>query len=155
MKKTMIISMIPAAATATAFALLSSCALDPDYREYKAQQKANAVAATTNKTTNPYGVPQTGEDLAAPYTPQPSADGGVPFQPIAGIPESSPAPYTPPISEPIKPNITNGNSYQVIAGDSLWKISRDFGTTVEEIQAANGLTTTTILSGQTLIIPGR
>lgn len=38
-------------------------------------------------------------------------------------------------------------------GDSLWKLARWYGTTVEAIQAANGLWDTTIYAGTDLVIP--
>jgi len=44
-------------------------------------------------------------------------------------------------------------SHTVSPGDSLWAISRKYGKTVEAIQAANGLSSTTIRTGQTLNIP--
>jgi LysM repeat protein len=43
--------------------------------------------------------------------------------------------------------------YRVRSGDSLWSISRRFGTTTSAIQAANGLRGTAIKPGQTLRIP--
>ncbi|MGO1584028.1 MAG: LysM peptidoglycan-binding domain-containing protein [Actinomycetaceae bacterium] len=49
---------------------------------------------------------------------------------------------------------TTGGSYQVAAGDTLIGIARAHGTTVRELQQANGLTGTIIRSGQTLTIPG-
>lgn len=44
-------------------------------------------------------------------------------------------------------------NYTVRAGDNLTKIASNFHTTVEAIQAANGLTTTVIQPGQVLKIP--
>jgi LysM repeat protein len=40
-------------------------------------------------------------------------------------------------------------------GDTLWGISRRYGVTVEAIQQANGLTSTNIREGKTLVIPAR
>ncbi|HOA25184.1 MAG TPA: LysM peptidoglycan-binding domain-containing protein [Aggregatilineales bacterium] len=45
------------------------------------------------------------------------------------------------------------HTYVVQRGDNLFRIAQRFGTTVTAIQAANGLTGTTIYAGQTLIIP--
>lgn len=45
------------------------------------------------------------------------------------------------------------HTYVVQRGDNLFRIAQRFGTTVTAIQAANGLTGTTIYVGQTLIIP--
>lgn len=43
--------------------------------------------------------------------------------------------------------------YTVQSGDSLYKIARNCGTTVEALQAANGLTISTLQIGQSLVIP--
>ena len=43
--------------------------------------------------------------------------------------------------------------YTVIAGDSLYKIAQRFGTTVEILQQANKLQSTTLNIGQVLYIP--
>ena len=45
-------------------------------------------------------------------------------------------------------------TYQVRPGDTLWKIATWHGTTVEQLMAHNGLTSTWIYPGQTLKIPG-
>jgi LysM repeat protein len=52
------------------------------------------------------------------------------------------------------PSPTPAGLYVVQQGDTLSGLAEDFGTTVEEIMAANGLTDPNALqSGQTLIIP--
>lgn len=43
--------------------------------------------------------------------------------------------------------------YTVKSGDSLWKISREFGTTVSELRKLNNLTSDILSIGQQLIIP--
>ncbi len=40
-------------------------------------------------------------------------------------------------------------------GDSLWKLSRDYGVSVSEIKAANGMTNDTIQIGKTINIPAK
>lgn len=46
-----------------------------------------------------------------------------------------------------------GNTYSVVAGDSLSKIAKEFGTTVNAIKEFNHLTSDMIFVGQTLLIP--
>lgn len=46
------------------------------------------------------------------------------------------------------------STYTVAAGDTLYSISQRFGTTVDAIQTANHLTTTNLVIGQVLTIPG-
>jgi len=45
-------------------------------------------------------------------------------------------------------------SYTVVAGDCLWTIADEFDTGVENIKAANGLSSDLLHIGQTLVIPG-
>jgi LysM repeat protein len=47
-----------------------------------------------------------------------------------------------------------GGTYVVRGGDTLWGISRRFGTTVDALKAANGLTGNIIFVGQRLNLPG-
>ena len=47
-----------------------------------------------------------------------------------------------------------GGSYRVARGDSLWSISRRFGTTTSALASANGLRGSSIRVGQVLTIPG-
>lgn len=46
-----------------------------------------------------------------------------------------------------------GSSHTVVAGDTLFSLSRRYGTTVSAIKSANGLTSDLIRLGQTLTIP--
>ena len=134
--------------------------MDPEYKEWKKKKEAEAAAAT-----NPYGAPAAGTN---PYgTPQPGGDpsttraaGAAPYQPLPGVPQ----PGTPTIPEPpagagipggAPAAGAGGVSHTVVSGDSLWGLARKYGTSIEAIQAANGLTTTNIRTGQTLTIPGR
>ena len=52
-----------------------------------------------------------------------------------------------------KPSTATPGVYKVVAGDTLWKISKTFGTTVDALKKANKLTSDTIYPGQTLEIP--
>jgi LysM repeat protein len=48
----------------------------------------------------------------------------------------------------------SANTYTVVAGDTLWGIAQQFGTTVEAIAAANNITNTNSIEiGQVLTIP--
>lgn len=48
---------------------------------------------------------------------------------------------------------TTGNTYTVVYGDNLWKISRKFNTTIDEIKRLNNLTSNLLSIGQVLQIP--
>lgn len=154
-------TIIPLTAACLASIVFSSCSLDPEYREWKKKNKgadatANPYGAPAAGTTNPYGVPQAGGETGS-YTPSsPGATGAAPYQPLPGVNQPS-APTAP--SAPSTPNpgaaAMGGSSHTVVSGDSLWGLARKYGTTIEAIQAANGLTTTDIRTGQQLTIPGR
>ncbi len=51
------------------------------------------------------------------------------------------------------PPVQNTFRYTVQAGDTLWKLSQRFGTTVDAIMQANGLTGDLLQIGQVLLIP--
>ena len=56
------------------------------------------------------------------------------------------------ISLCVLPGISFADTYTVKPGDSLWKISREFNTTVSNIQASNNLDSTFLKVGQQLIV---
>jgi len=154
MKNTTILTTITAGLAVITTLALSSCGTsDPEYKAWKAQQKAKA-------DNNPYGVPQAGGETGT-YQPEGTS---APYQPLPGVnPEPSPQPPLP--SDPGASVFSSGGgstapaaggtSYTVVAGDSLWKLAKKHNTTVEAIQTANGLSDSNIRIGQTLIIPGR
>ncbi len=150
MKKTALLTLLPSAAIA--IMAFSSCTpMDPEYKAWKAKQTATAAATpytTPAAGANPYGVPQPAGE-AGTYTP-------APYQPIPGVAQNTApttTPYTPSPSSSTAP-IAAGGSHTVVAGDSLWGLAKQYGSSIEEIQAANNLTNTIIRTGQTLIIPG-
>ena len=51
------------------------------------------------------------------------------------------------------PSASNRKVHTVVPGDSLWKISRSYGTTVERLKEANNLTSDVIYPGMSLVIP--
>ncbi len=66
--------------------------------------------------------------------------------------------YTPPAPPaPPKPQViasaTQDASYQVVRGDTLYSISRRYGTTVNNLKQVNALTSDTIRPGDVLAIP--
>lgn len=132
-----------------------------------------APAAPASPGSNPYAVPQQGGETGnyatneVPYQPLPN----VPNQqaPVAQNPNYLPAPNdapaanyapTPDPSELEAPAATAEaggatTPHVVAAGDTLWGLARKYNTSVEAIQAANGMTDTNARLGQTLQIPGR
>ena len=71
------------------------------------------------------------------------------------LPEGGPIAANPPVSDtnPVIPAASAGGTYMVQAGDTLFGISQRYGTSIEAIVAANGLTSDLVQIGQALTIP--
>ena len=80
---------------------------------------------------------------AAPKRPSPQVV-------VKSTPKPKPTPKPAPAPAPKPPQPTY---HVVVKGDTLWGLSRRFGTRVDEIQAANRLPSQTISIGQRLMIP--
>lgn len=106
------------------------------------------VVPTQEGTLSP--VPPSATPTATPITPSvPTATPVPTLPPVATatpIPFMSPTPITPPGSNQI--------IYTVVAGDTVSQIARRFGSTIDAIVGANGLTDAGLIYvGQTLVIP--
>lgn len=67
----------------------------------------------------------------------------------------APVAATTPTGVPVVDAASGETTYTVKSGDTLEKLSRQFGTTVKAIQSANGLVDTRIKVGQKLKIPAK
>ncbi len=119
--------------------------------------------AATNE--NPYGEGSYPSPYGAPPGPYPQEGDYVEVTPVAPDPYagSTPPPaetYQPPSygdrpaapAPPVLAANTN-TTHQVAKGDTLYSISRRYGTSVEAIKQVNSLNSDTIYAGDTLAIP--
>lgn len=120
-------------ATRTPFA-----AIAPPVATATAQGASGATATPGAITATPSGSPAASATAGAPNTASGTATAtAAPTQPPA--PTATPRP---------------GRRYAIESGDTLSGIASEFGTTVDAITAANGITSETLLRiGQELIIP--
>jgi len=94
--------------------------------------------ADLNNLTNPNQL-RVGQELRLPAGTAPSSRTAPSSVPAAGSPAGS--------------SIRQGSSYVIQRGDSLSLIAQRSGLTVNEIKAANGLTSDNIIAGKSLTIP--
>lgn len=101
---------------------------------------------TTTPTTNPNpGPPSGGVVRPGGYTPAPPTT----TNPTPPRPGANPAP-TIPATNPATVPVTNRQFHSVVAGETLFGISRRYGLTVEQLKGLNQLTTNSISIGQQL-----
>lgn len=151
MNTTSLIKLTSSAIAIATATLFSSCV------QPVGQQQQGAVNQP-QAGQNPYAVPGlNGQNQAPPVVGNPSYpqnQGTAPYQPLPGVPSDpavlpEPSPAIP--SAPAQPSAAT--SHDVVAGESLWRISRKYGVTVDALKEANGLKNDTIWAGQKLIIP--
>jgi len=143
-------------ATCLAPLLFSACSTGSGYSNWKSNNPGPSGAA------NPYGVPRAGGELGSyPQAPTaPTSPENNPYQTLPAINQAG-SPTAPAAAPSLVPSNTldsppapiASTTYTVVSGDSLWGIARKNGTSVEAIQSANGLSSTTIRIGQQLNIP--
>ena len=132
-------------------ALASCTAFDRDYAEYKKLKEAQTAGQSPYGQVNDFGVPGFGSE-GAPYQPLPTVHNAPPApDPIPPLPGATPGPGVPPGPSPTPAG--NTVPHTVAKGDSLWGLAKRYGTSIEAIQAANGLAGTNIQAGRTLQIP--
>jgi len=124
--------------------------------EYPFDAEGNYIAAWAAGNVESIEVEPT--NLVAASAPA-SGPGPVETPPLAQLTDTRKPPAAagaPVIAAPAPPpEATPGSRYHKVSGsDTLWGLSRKYGTTVSAIQRANGLSDTTIRTGSTIKIPG-
>lgn len=120
-------------------------------RNNQRQASANVPAAATPSLFPEEGESQ--EDSGTPplvgYSPDPTTY-------TSGGSEPKPAPAKKIPSSPKPFALRTGEklvSHKAVSGDNLWKLAREYGTSVSRIKSANGLTSETIFKDKTYKIP--
>lgn len=99
-----------------------------------------STSAPSTTTSSPTGAPPTGAPTSAPAA--------------APTNTSVPAVAQAPTAAPSSSTQASTTSYTVQRGDTLWRIARDHGVTMDAIAALNGITNYSLLfSGTTLRVP--
>jgi len=92
--------------------------------------------------------PTPGYDQPAPATAAPTY-GAAAYEDagVAPVVEGAAAVTPPPVST------VAAKEHYVAPGDSLWKLSKQYGVSIDAIKAANNMTTDTVVLGKKMIIP--
>ncbi|QTN33208.1 LysM peptidoglycan-binding domain-containing protein [Akkermansiaceae bacterium] len=96
--------------------------------------------------SNPYAAPDYGDDTGTPFD---TSDVNPAYDAPAVYEDTTPA------ASPAPAPAASATVHTVVRGDSLWKIGRQYGVTVDAIKQANGLTKDTAVLGAKLKIPAR
>jgi len=115
--------------------------------------RAPGSVSTVSRSSSSYRRPTTtvvSDPAPRPaYTPKPTYTPKAKPKPAYTPPKPKPKP-TP---KPVKPKKPAPIRHLVKKGDTLYGLSRKYGTTVSAIQRANRMSGTTIVTGKTLLIP--
>ena len=143
MKRRIFASLLALSLIVTPFTAVDTIAKGPAWKQDQTTTSpGNGNNSKNTRTTEPVQQPVE-EPVVEPIQ---SAPEPVVEEPV--IQEPAPIEVESPVLEE-----SDVVTYTVQAGDSLWKIASLYGITVEEIKAANNLTSDMIFIGQVLIIP--
>lgn len=108
-------------------------------------------ASCGSKSENYDTAPTTSYDEPAATVPATAA----PTYGAAVYEETSPVSPTPvdPGVAPAAPVTATAKEHTVVPGDSLWKMSKQYGVTIAAIKAANQMTNDNVILGKKMIIP--
>jgi len=113
------------------------------------------VAAKNNTGTGPAVTVNSVPTAEQAAISKPKPEQSIVVDATANLPLGGPVAANPPATQANGASATYGeSSYLVRAGDTLFSIAQRYGTTVEAIAYANGLSSDMIAAGQTLSIPG-
>jgi LysM repeat protein len=102
--------------------------------------------------SNPYTAPDYDSAYGEPYAQN---DVNPTYDSPAAYEETTPAPApAPTYTPPSKPKPT-AKVHTVVSGDSLWKIGKKYGVTIDSIKKANNMTKDTVVLGSKLKIPAK
>lgn len=105
--------------------------------------------------SNPYAAADySASDVGSPYQ---AADVNPAYDAPAAYEDSTPTPYDANASTPApaipRPAASTSKTHIVGRGDSLWKISKKYGVSIDAIKQANGMKNDTAVLGAKLKIP--
>jgi LysM repeat protein len=114
---------------------------------------ARQISGEPQKST--YG-PATYQDNTPPgplVDPLPAASAAVPVVPAPTPGSAATVPANPKPAPRLNVAADGSKFYYIAPGDSLWKISKAFGVSIEAIKSANGMETDVVIVGNKLDIP--
>lgn len=123
---------------------------DGRYRKEWVRNKATGKTRSASKLPEPQMVSADGSTQSADSVTSTTGYYG----PVEGPTSNSPAPedFTVAAATPA-PVIAETNYHKVVSGDTLYSLSRRYGTSVDELKRVNGLSSDSIRTGQSLRLP--
>ena len=112
---------------------------------------ASLLFASCGGSKENYDTPPTANYDEAAGTVPAVPETAAPTYEAAVYEENTPVPTTPVGAATAPAGVAK--EHYVAPGDSLWKISKQYGVSIDAIKAANSMTTDTVILGKKMIIP--